>query len=119
MADILPINTRFCFDFVSSVHRVPFNNIQLQVYIIKIKIVLYTQLSHISLELLKHNIITMCCHTMYLGKKCGFFTLFKQKCALGKHHFYLSDMRRLSVLAHWHNSPLIYVSTRPTRLVGF
>jgi hypothetical protein len=84
MADILPINTRFCFDFVSSVHRVPFNNIQLQVYIIKIKIVLYTQLSHISLELLKHNIITMCCHTMYLGKKWGFFTLFKQKCALGK-----------------------------------
>ena len=75
MADILPINTWFCFDFVSSVHRVPFNNVQLQVYIIKIKIVLYTQLSqlsHISLELLKHNIIAMCCHTMYLGKKFFF-----------------------------------------------
>jgi hypothetical protein len=73
MADILPINTWFCFDFVSGVHRVPFNNVQLQVYIIKIKIVLYTQLSqlsHISLELSKRNIITMCCHTMYLEKKC-------------------------------------------------
>jgi hypothetical protein len=72
---------------VSSVHRVPFNNVQLQVYIIKIKIVLYTQLSqlsHISLELSKHNIITMCCHTMYLGKKCFFHIISKKKFALGK-----------------------------------
>ena len=87
MADILPINTWFCFGFVSSVHRVPFNNVQLQVYIIKIKIVLYTQLSqlsYISLELSKHNIITMCCHTMYLGKKCFFHIISKKKCALGK-----------------------------------
>ena len=66
MADIIPTNNWFCFDFVSSVHRVPFINVQLNVYIIKINIVLYTQLSHISLELLKHNIIAMCCHTMYL-----------------------------------------------------
>ena len=85
-----------CFDFVSSVHRVPFNNVQLQVYIIKIKIVLYTQLSqlsHISLELLKHNIIAMCCHTMYLGKKCFFHIIAKKNALLEKHHFYLSDMR--------------------------
>ena len=49
--------------------------------------VLYTQLSqlsHISLELLKHNIITMCCHTMYLGKKFFFSHYLKKKCALGK-----------------------------------
>jgi hypothetical protein len=96
MADILPINTWFCFDFVSSVHRVPFNNVQLQVYIIKIKIVIYTQLSqlsHISLELSKHNIITMCCHTIYLGKKCFFHIISKKNALLEKHHFYLSDMR--------------------------
>jgi hypothetical protein len=69
---------------VSSVHRVPFINVQLNVYIIKINIVLYTQLSHISLELLKHNIIAMCCHTMYLGKKFFFFTLLQKHCTLGK-----------------------------------
>jgi hypothetical protein len=98
MADILPINTWFCFDFVSSVHRVPFNNVQLQVYIVKIKIVLYTQLSqlsHISLELLKHNIITMYCHTLYLGKKFFFSHYLKKNALLEKHHFYFSDMRRL------------------------
>ena len=87
MADILPINTWFCFDFVSSVHRVPFNNVQLQVYIIKIKIVLYTQLSqlsHISLELSKHNIINMCVILCTSGKKCFFHIISQKKCALGK-----------------------------------
>jgi hypothetical protein len=92
MADIIPINTWFLFDFVSSVHRVPFNNVQLQVYIIKIKIVLYTQLSqlsHISLELLKHNIIAMCCHTMYLGKKF-FFHIFAKEMRSRKNTTYTS-----------------------------
>ena len=82
MADIIPINTWFCFDFVSSVHRGPFNNVQLSVYIITIKNVLYTQLSqlsHISLELLKHNSIAMCCHTIYTGKKVSFSHYCKQK----------------------------------------
>jgi hypothetical protein len=81
MADIIPINTWFCFDFVSSVHRGPFNNVQLSVYIITIKNVLYTQLSqlsHISQEILKHNNIAMCCHTIYTGKKC-LFNIIAQK----------------------------------------
>ena len=26
----------------------------------------------------------MCCHTMYLGKKCFFFTLLQKHCTLGK-----------------------------------
>jgi hypothetical protein len=114
MADILPINTWFCFDFVSSVHRVPFNNVQLQVYIIKIKIVLYTQLSqlsHISLELSKHNIINMCV-ILCTSEKSVFFTLFPKKNALlEKHHFYLSDMRNqrslISVFQIWFNVYLL------------
>jgi hypothetical protein len=73
------LNTWFCFDFVSSVHRGPFNNVQLPVYIIKIKNVLYTQLSqlsHISLALLKHN---------GLHRKKVFFSHYcTKKCVLGK-----------------------------------
>ena len=90
--DIIPINTWFCFDFVSSVYRGPFNNVQLPVYIIKIKHVLYTQLSqlsHISQELLKHNSIAMCCHTIYTEKKCLFHIIASKKCALGKIPFLL------------------------------
>jgi hypothetical protein len=75
------------------------------VRIIKIKIVLYTQLSqlsHISLELSKHNIITMCCHTMYLEKKC-FSHYFKKKCTLGK--------TPLLPLGHAHNC-MLFIGNR-------
>jgi hypothetical protein len=38
-----------------------------------------SQLSHISQEILKHNNIAMCCHTIYTGKKVSFSHYCKQK----------------------------------------